>query len=254
MDQQTKFVILAGPRTGSTYLVDYLDAIPGTRCCSELFQEGRIDFRHHQPADPRLHDIAFRDAEPVAFVDLLADEAKDCRSFGFKMIGGQIAKRGPDFIRRVCIDCAWKKIYLWRDDLFEQAVSYVLAARHFGEGIWERTPDRHRARLSPKELLDHLHMVQTMYFVIEAALANADGGDVLSLDYAGLGRPSVMGDVLRFLGLPQAAIEAAIADAGRNPGFRLQARTEACRAPRELRRNSPLLSQQPVSPADRAAA
>jgi LPS sulfotransferase NodH len=232
LDTQTKFVILAGPRTGSTYLVDYLDALPDTRCHSELFQDGRIDFRHHPPADPRLGDIAFRDAQPVAFLDLAAEEAKDCQRFGFKLIGSHIAQRGPDFIRHVCVDRGWKKIYLWRNDLFEQSVSCLLAARHFGGGIWERTPEQRRIALAPKELMACLHMVQTTYFVIEAALVNAHGDDVFSLAYDDLGRSAVMHDLLRFVGLSESAIERSVGSAGENrglnfrPGPKLAARVE----------------------------
>jgi hypothetical protein len=205
MAPQTRFVILAGPRTGSTYLVDYLDALPETRCHSELFQDGRIDFRHHEPAEPRLGDIAFRDAQPMEFLDRVAETAKECRRFGFKVIGSQLATCSADFIREICVGTDWKKIYLWRDDLFEQSVSYLLAARHFGGGIWERTPDQSRITLAPKDLMACLHMVQTTYFVIEAVLVNARAEDVFSLNYRDLGSPSVMGDLLRFLGVPESA-------------------------------------------------
>jgi hypothetical protein len=226
MEPQAKFVILAGPRTGSTYLVDYLDALPKTRCHSELFQDGRIDFRHHRPADPRLADIAFRDAQPGAFLDLAAAAASECRWFGFKVIGSQLAACSPDFIREVCVGPGWKKIYLWRDDLFEQSVSYLLAARHFGGGIWERTPDEHRIALAPRELMACLHMVQTTYFVIEATLANARAEDVFSLNYRDLGSRSVMGDLVRFLGFSEPAITAGNPGPGFMPGPPLAERVE----------------------------
>jgi len=216
--EQTRFVILAGPRTGSTYLVDYLDRISDITCCSELFQDGRIDFRHHRPNDPRLSDPGFRDREPLAFLDLLAAEMHGAGWFGFKMIGNQIAPRGPEFLHRICHDRRWKKIYLWRDDLFEQSVSIILAARHFGTGVWGRTPDEQRVRIPPGELLSYLHMVQALYFVIEAALAHADAADVFALCYRDLGRPEVMAEMLRFLGLPEAAIEEALAACGSAPG------------------------------------
>ena len=213
MDGQTNFVILAGPRTGSTYLVDYLNAVPGTRCCSELFRNDHIDFRNHRPRDPRLQDIAFRDAEPAAFVDLAAGDAGECERFGFKLIGHQIPKLGADLLRQVFAGRGWKKIYLWRDDLFEQSVSLVLAARHFGNAVWGRTPDENRITIPPRQLLEQLHIVQTTYFVIEAALASSDNDDVFALNYDDLGRASVMRDLLRFLGQPPTEIEQAIARA-----------------------------------------
>jgi hypothetical protein len=219
--EQRRFVILAGPRTGSTYLVDYLDRIRDITCCSELFQDARVDFRHHRPSDPRLGDPAFRDREPLEFLDLLTAEMPGVGWFGFKMIGNQIAPRGPEFLHRICHDRRWKKIYLWRDDLFEQSVSIILAARHFGTGVWGRTPNEQRVRIAPGELLSYLHMVQALYFVIEAALAHANAADVFALCYRDLGRPEVMVDLLTFLGLPDAEIEEAIAGNGAaaGPGF-----------------------------------
>ena len=215
MGHQTRFVIVAGPRTGSTYLVDYLDAIPGTRCCSELFRNDHIDFRHMKPKDARLTDIAFRDAEPAEFIELLAREAGDCERFGFKLIGHQIPKLGSAFIQQVFNSRGWKKIYLWREDLFEQSVSYALAAKHFGESIWERTPDGFRVAIPPKQLLECLHIVQTTYFIIEAALANADRHDLFVLNYDELNRPATMGRLLRFLGLSKTMVEQMIAAAPR---------------------------------------
>jgi len=220
MGDQTRFIILAGPRTGSTYLVDYLDAAPGTRCLSELFQDDRIDFRTHQPADPRLRDVAFRDADPVAFLDLLAQEAAACERFGFKMIGNHIASRGPDFLRQICVSRAWKKIYLWRDDLFEQSASFLLAHQHFGGEIWGRTPDQRRIAIAPRDMVACLHMVQTLYFLIESALAAAQREDVFALEYGELGRPSVMADLLRFLGLPPAAVDLLLERRASDPKLR----------------------------------
>ncbi|HUN47299.1 MAG TPA: Stf0 family sulfotransferase [Stellaceae bacterium] len=231
MGGPTKFVIVAGPRTGSTFLVDYLDRVPGTRCWSELFRNDHIDLRRHRPSDPRLQDIAFRDAQPAEFVRRLAADAKDCRAFGFKLIGHQIPKLGSQLIQEIFGGPDWRKIYLWREDLFEQSVSYALAAKHFGEGVWERTPDEFRIRISPKQLLECLHVVQTTYFIIESVLANCDGTDLLALNYDELGHAPSIRRLLRFLGLPKAPAGRTIADAPRSgldfkPGPPLAARIE----------------------------
>jgi len=209
MSEQTKFLIFAGPRTGSTYLVDFLNAIPETRCCAELFQKDCIVFRHHEARDPRLSDIAFRDAQPLEFLALLAEEARPCHRFGCKIVGLRSFRPTPEFVFQISRDRGWKKIYLWRDDLFEQAVSFLLAARHFGEGLWERTPEARRIAISPQDLLASLHLLQREYLAIEALLASAHADDVFSLDYRDLGRPSAVGNLLRFLAVPQQLIEAA---------------------------------------------
>jgi len=231
VDGPTKFVIVAGPRTGSTYLVDYLDRIPGARCWSELFRNDQIDLRRHRPSDPRLQDVAFRDARPAEFVRLLAAEATECRAFGFKLIGHQIPKLGSELIQQIFGGRDWRKIYLWREDLFEQSVSYALAAKHFGDSVWERTPADFRIRISPKQLLECLHVVQTTYFIIESVLASGDHGDLLALNYDELGQQSGMSRVLRFLGLPKSAADQVAASAPRSglafkPGPPLAARIE----------------------------
>jgi len=244
MSDQIKFVILAGPRTGSTYLVDYLNAVPDTRCFSELFQTGRIDFRHHQPADSRLQDVTFRDRQPIAFLSLAAEEVKPCPRFGFKIVPDPQRQALFTFVQQICIDREWKKIYLWRDNLFEQAVSFLLAERQFGKGVWERTPDQTRITISPRELLAVLHLLQREYLAIEAALGAADGDDLFSLEYTDLGRPAVMGDLLRFLDVPQTLIDDRIAGTGRdreldfNRGPALADRIENYREIRDFLLNS----------------
>lgn len=209
MSEQTKFLILAGPRTGSTYLVDFLDAVPETRCYAELFQKGRIVFRHHEPQDSRLFDIAFRDEKPLEFLSLLAEESQPCRRFGCKIVALQALRPTPKFLTQLGSDRGWRKIYLWRGDLFEQAVSFLLAERHFGEGSWERTPEARRIAISPQDLLACLHLLQREYLAIEALLRTAHTEDVFSLGYRDLGRASIVGTLLRFLAVPEPLIEAA---------------------------------------------
>src|SRR5215469_9143662 len=111
MSEQTKFIIFAGPRTGSTYLVDFLDAVPETRCWAELFQKQRIVFRHHEPRDQRLSDVAFRDANPLEFLRLLGEEAQPCRRVGCKIVGVTPLRPTPEFLGQICRDRSWKKIY-----------------------------------------------------------------------------------------------------------------------------------------------
>jgi len=209
MSERTKFLIFAAPRTGSTYLVDFLHAVPETRCCAELFQKDRIVFRNHEPRDPRLADIAFRDANPVEFLRLLAEESPPCRRFGCKVVGLHALRPTPEFLNQIGRDRSWKKIYLWRDDLFEQAVSFLLAERHFGEDLWERTPEARRIEMSPQDLLARLHLLQREYLAIEAVLAAAHPEDVFSLDYRDLGEPATVGKLLRFLDVPGPLIDAA---------------------------------------------
>lgn len=57
------FIILSLPRSGSTYLVDYLDAAPSVKCLSEVFNPEVVLLRHHRPSDAALTDRIVRDSD-----------------------------------------------------------------------------------------------------------------------------------------------------------------------------------------------
>ena len=74
MAERVRYVILSLPRTGSTYLVDYLDAVPSARCLSEIFNRDTVLLRHHQPADATLLDKSLRDQDPFGFLARLEQD------------------------------------------------------------------------------------------------------------------------------------------------------------------------------------
>jgi LPS sulfotransferase NodH len=210
-----RFVILSCPRTGSTHLVDYLNAVERVRCLSEVFNERMVLLRHHHPADPRLNDMGLRNADPRGFLDRLEQEIGDCGWFGFKLFPNQ----NLPLLQQLCADRRWRKIFLWRDNQAEQYLSFLLASSHFGRKEWGRVPDQLKFKAWAGEFITDLHTIEANYQAIEKALVRADLDDVFALEYEELGDGATMRALMRFLGLPAASIEAAVAKAAADPAL-----------------------------------
>jgi len=200
MAERLHFVIVSLPRTGSTYLVDYLDSIEGIRCLSEIFHPNEIMLRHHKAIDPTLMDMAARDVDPLGYLDRVEAEIGDFQWFGFK----HFPRHGASLLRQLCASPDWKKIFLWRDNLLEQYLSFLLASAHFGQITWGRVPDQRQINVPVQMVLDDLQTIQQNYFAIENALALASPDDLFALEYEDLGRLSVVRELLQFLRLPAA--------------------------------------------------
>jgi len=207
MAQHQSFVIISLPRTGSTYLVDYLDAIDGVRCLSEVFHPNEIMLRNHRTSDAGLMDLAVRDSDPLAYLQRLEQDIGEVGWFGFK----HFPRHGAKVLQHVCASPRWRKIFLWRDNLLEQYLSFLLAAAHFGQVTWGRVPDEAQVTVPPSMLMDDFHTIERNYIMIEEALMLADPEHVFTLEYGDLGRVEVMRRLLQFMHLPEASIERAVA-------------------------------------------
>ncbi len=214
MAQPQCFVIVSLPRTGSTYLVDYLDAIDGVRCLSEVFHPNEIMLRNHRTSDAGLLDMAVRDSEPLAYLRRLEQDIGDVGWFGFK----HFPRHGTKVLQHVCASPRWRKIFLWRDNVLEQYLSFLLASAHFGQVTWGRVPDEARVTVPPSMLMDDFHTIERNYIMIEEALMLADPEHVFTLEYGDLGRVDVMRRLLQFMRLPEAGIERAIAQTAGKAG------------------------------------
>ena len=202
MAEHQRFVILSLPRTGSTYLVDYLGAVPGICCLSEVFNRNTVQLRHHQPKNRALQDKAARDADQMGFLTRLEQDVGACDWFGLKFFPGQ----GDQLLRYFCTSQQWKKIFLWRDNFLEQYISFLLASEKFGEGSWERVDDDATLTVPTAPLVDDLHAIEKSYMEIEEAFLLADTQQVFTLEYHDLGRAAAMQRLLRFLGVSEGAI------------------------------------------------
>jgi hypothetical protein len=214
MVQHQCFVIVSLARTGSTYLVDYLDGIDGVRCLSEIFHPNEIMLRHHQPTDPGLGDMALRDSDPLAYLERLERDIGDFGWFGFK----HFPRHSLKLLQHLCASRRWRKIFLWRENILEQYLSFLLAAVHFGQVTWGRVPDAAQVTIPPSMLMEDFHTIERNYIMIEEALMLSDPQDVFTLEYGDLGRVAVMRGLLRFLDLPEASIERAVAETAGKAG------------------------------------
>lgn len=194
MAARGRFVILSLPRTGSTYLVDYLDALPSIRCLSEVFNPKGVLLRHHESVDPALTDTAKRDRDPIGFLRRLEREIGARDWFGIKFFPGHSER----LLRYFCASRRWKKIFLWRENLLEQYISYLLSAAQYGRQTWERVADDARLEVPTATLIDDLHAIEKRYIDIESALILATPEDVFTLEYSDLGRAEPMQSLRSF--------------------------------------------------------
>ncbi|HWE71578.1 MAG TPA: hypothetical protein VG328_00345 [Stellaceae bacterium] len=205
------FIILSLPRSGSTYLVDYLDAAPSVKCLSEIFNPEVVLLRHHRPSDAALTDRTVRDSDPLRFLRRLEEDVGPCDAFGVKLF----PTHNPKLLRYFCASRRWKKIFLWRDNIVEQYISFLLAAAQYGRESWERVDDDARLTVPIDTLIDDLHAMERNYIEIEDALVLAEPEDVFTLEYDDMAHKEIMERLLRFVGVGNAAIQSvAAAQAG----------------------------------------
>jgi hypothetical protein len=201
------FVILSLPRSGSTYLVDYLDAAPNVKCLSEVFNPDVVLLRHHQPSDAALTDKAVRDGDPLSFLRRLEQDVGPCDAFGVKLFPAHSLK----LLHYFCASRHWKKIFLWRDNILEQYISFLLASAKYGRNSWERVDDDARLTVPVDTLVDDLHAMEKNYIEIEDALVLAEAEDVFTLEYDDMARKDIMEQLLRFVGVGEAAVQSVAA-------------------------------------------
>jgi hypothetical protein len=120
--QRQHFVILSLPRTGSTYLVDYLDTVPGVKCLSEVFNPDIVLLRHHRSSDRALSDKDARDKDPLAFLHRLDQDVGPCEAFGVKLFPAH----SPKLLYYFCSSAMEKDISLARQ--YPRAI-HLLPAR-----------------------------------------------------------------------------------------------------------------------------
>lgn len=204
MAERQHFVILSLPRTGSTYLVDYLDAVPGVRCLSEIFNLDTVLLRHHRPTDQSLLDKELRDKDPMGFLARLEQDVGPCDLFGVKVFPGH----GNKLLRYFASSPQWKKIFLWRDNILEQYISFLLASAQYGQASWERVADDARLTVPVGSLIDDLHAIEKSYIEVEDALVLAPPECVFALEYDDMANDEIMEQMLRFLGVADAGIAA----------------------------------------------
>jgi len=120
-DSQQPFVILALPRTGSTLLTSLLDSHPQITCHNEPFNPHGIF-----TSDQRLQSEdmrAYRDEDPIRFMELLYSAGGDDRIVGFKILEYQARDVQDHLLQRPDI----RKVILRRDNMLASYSSNLIA-------------------------------------------------------------------------------------------------------------------------------
>ncbi|WP_198372682.1 hypothetical protein [Roseomonas rosulenta] len=124
MAAEIKAVMLAHARSGSTMLMEYLDAQPDTSFAHEVFHQHRVHLPAFMPgaAGDAAALKARRDADPMGF---LAELVAACptRIFGFKWFRGH----APAVRRALIADPAWRVIILYRENFLALHASQLTA-------------------------------------------------------------------------------------------------------------------------------
>lgn len=121
---ETRFAILAAPRTGSNYLCTLLNSHPEILCHHELFNPRGIFYAvDHRDGSIDLGSVADRDRRPLEFLQdvWLAGAGATCT--GFKMTRDQ----DDVVIRHLLDDSAVLKIVLRRGNRLKTFVSQLIA-------------------------------------------------------------------------------------------------------------------------------
>lgn len=131
--QTVKFVVLCGPRSGSTYLCDCLNSHPDVYCHSELFHKG-FEGDHHELM--HFHSPG-QDKDPISYLYHIyeyTESIEEVKAVGFKMI----FRQNVHAMQKILEDQRIRIVFLQRRDKLAQWGSFALAN---STGKWVR---RHR--------------------------------------------------------------------------------------------------------------
>lgn len=198
------FVVLAQPRSGSTYLCDLLDGHPAAVCHGELFHGRCIFYARGFALRPGLEPqraAALRRSSPLGFLEAVvaASLADGIRRVGFKLF----PEHEPIVLDWLARHRTIPVLRLRRRSWLAQYSSFRIAQL---DGTWFNVPGgqrTRRVRFSLRGYLDYAERLAAEERLIHALLR---GRPCLELDYETLGRPEVQQRILGFLQLPPAPL------------------------------------------------
>ncbi|MFN6978727.1 MAG: nodulation protein NodH [Gemmobacter sp.] len=188
-----RFILLAGMRTGSNFLEDNINAIPGLACHGEAFNP------HFIGAKDRMEylglTIADRDRDPFALIARIEAAGPDIAGFRF------FHDHDPRVLARSLADRRCAKIVLTRNPL-DAFVSLQIAR---ATGQWKLGDARRRrsekVRFDAAAFAAYLAEQQGFHLHILHALQTT-GQAAFHIGYDDLGDPAVIEGLAAFLGVP----------------------------------------------------
>ena len=147
---ETKVLIYAQGRSGSTLLVDLLNSHP------DIFLFGEILYR----------DVIYKARDTLRFINSAMTLNKN-KVVGFKVSIYQFEKsqqRNPHEVLKEFVNDGWKIIYLHRDNLFEHAISDIRSEK---TNVWHKLDDKdvstNKIEISIDELLQNIEYREQCY-------------------------------------------------------------------------------------------
>ncbi len=125
---KSKFVLFGVPRVGSNYFISLLNRHPDLRCHYEVFSADKVylswtaDILAKHPAWLRFNDLAWRDADPIRFLDLLLAAGHE-RIKGFNIFPNQ----NDDVVQHVCESSDFAYVLIHRRNLLRSYISQTIA-------------------------------------------------------------------------------------------------------------------------------
>jgi len=196
----TRFVIVAGRRTGSNLLCTLLGSHDDVLCHHELFNPRGIYYALPlRNGDFTLGTPAERDADPLRFLQRVWNSNRGKPCVGFKMTRGQDAR----VLDAVLADPAVRVIVLRRANRIKAFVSELRAEAAdlwevYDRGALERP--RPKVRVDTAALEAYMAQNEAFYAAIDAALARS-GSPRLEVTYEHLFCDDEQRRLLAFLGL-----------------------------------------------------
>jgi hypothetical protein len=196
---QTKFVIIAAPRTGSNFLCTLLGSHPQILCHHEIFNprgiQYALEFRDGRFAPGGLLE---RDADPIGFLARLWKIPTQCTCVGFKMTRGQ----AESVLDHVLHDPSIKKIVLRRRNRVKTLVSELIAQATDQWELYDAETKIEPPRIVVTAAQVHAHAAEndSFYDAIVRLLISTNQR-FIELEYETLDRPAEHMRMLRFLGV-----------------------------------------------------
>lgn len=193
----TAFCVLSTPRTGSSYLCSLLDSHPQLCCHPELFSH---DWVHATRVGPAIVDQAWRDLEPVRWLDAVIAESiahdPSWRAIGFKL---HLLQK-PSVLERILFEPGFTILLVDRADrLAQYASSKIVDETRQYTSRGPGAPQSATVRFDLAEFETFAREHEDLYHMVRTLVRGR--ADVLELDYDLLLEPGTHRRVLEFLGV-----------------------------------------------------
>jgi len=197
---EIRAVLLAHARSGSTLLMDFLDAQPDTTFAHEMFHQKTVNLPAYMGiARPDAAALKpERDADPVGFLDRVV-AACPTRIFGFKWFRGH----APAVRDRLVADPGWRVVILQRENflaVFASQRTARLTGRYLAREAGGSPPPVPLLPFDTDEFLREYRRYRDYY---DGLLRRCDDqGKVFHMvEYRHLSHPAVLRNVARHIGV-----------------------------------------------------